>query len=63
MRVMKKLGFLLYIVIPALSVHLSLVFETAQGEDVEEIVSGIIIGLAIDLLFYAIYRIVKRITA
>ena len=57
---MKIIKYLMFVIIPLLSVFICLVFKVAQGEKVEEIVGGIIIGLVLDLIYLIIILITKR---
>lgn len=57
---MKIIKYLMFVIIPLLSVLICLVFKVAQGEKVEEIAGGIIIGLVLDLIYLIILLITKR---
>lgn len=57
---MKIIKYLMFVIIPLLSVFTCLVFKVAQGEKVEEIVGGIMIGLVLDLIYLIILLITKR---
>lgn len=57
---MKIIKYLMFVIIPLLSVFICLVFKVAQGEKVEEIAGGIIIGLVLDLIYLIILLITKR---
>lgn len=57
---MKIIKYLMFVVIPLLSVFICLAFKVAQGEKVEEIVGGIVIGLVLDLIYLIIILITKR---
>ena len=60
---MKIIKYLMFVIIPLLSVFTCLVFKVAQGEKVEEIVGGIMIGLVLDLIYLIIILITKRKTS
>ncbi len=57
---MKIIKYLMFVIIPLLSVFICLVFKVAQGEKVEEIAGGIIIGLVLDLIYLIILLLRKR---
>lgn len=57
---MKIIKYLMFVIIPLLSVLICLVFKVAQGEKVEEIAGGIIIGLVLDLIYLIILLLRKR---
>ncbi len=56
---MKIIKYLMFVIIPLLSVFTCLVFKVAQGEKVEEIVGGIMLGIVLDLI-YLIILLTKR---
>ena len=60
---MKIIKYLMFVIIPLLSVFTCLVFKVAQGEKIEEIVGGIMIGLVLDLIYLIILLITKRKTS
>ena len=60
---MKIIKYLMLVIIPLLSVFTCLVFKVAQGEKIEEIVGGIMIGLVLDLIYLIILLITKRKTS
>ena len=60
---MKIIKYLMFVIIPLLSVFTCLVFKVAQGEKVEEIVGGIMIGLVLDLIYLIFLLITKRKTS
>lgn len=57
---MKIIKYLMFVIIPLLSVFICLVFKVAQGEKVEEIVGGIMIGLVLNLIYLIILLLRKR---
>ena len=56
---MKIIKYLMFVIIPLLSVFTCLVFKVAQGEKVEEIGGGIMLGIVLDLI-YLIILLTKR---
>ena len=56
-KVKKIFKYSLFIIIPLLCVFLSVLFKIAQGEKNEEIVAGVMLGIALDLI-YSIYLLV-----
>ena len=60
---MKIIKYLMFVIIPSLSVLICLMFNFAQGEKVEEIVFGIMLGLVFDLIYLIILLITKRKTS
>ena len=46
----KNLKYLIYIVIPIIAVFLCRVLKLAQGEKVEEIIGGIMLGIFLDII-------------
>ena len=60
---MKIIKYLMFVIIPSLSLFICLVFKVAQGEKIEEIVGGIMIGLVLDLIYLIIPLITKRKTS
>ena len=55
---MKK--YLIYIVIPIISVFLCMILKVAQGEKNEEIIFGIMLGIFLDIIFYVIDKLKTR---
>lgn len=60
---MKIIKYLMFVIIPSLSVFICLVFKVAQGEKVEEIVFGIMVGIVLDLIYLIILLLRKRKTS
>ena len=60
---MKIIKYLMFVIIPSLSVLICLIFKFAQGEKVEEIVFGILLGIVLDLVYLIILLITKRKTS
>ena len=46
----KYLKYLIYIVIPIIAVFLCRVLKLAQGEKIEEIIGGIMLGIFLDII-------------
>lgn len=59
---LRIIKYLMFIFIPVLSVIICLSFRLAQGEIIEELVGGIIIGLILDLVYFIILLLVKKIS-
>ena len=59
---MKILKYLMFIILPALSVLFCLLFRVAQGERIEEIVFGLFLGIVFDFIYLIILLIIKRIS-
>ena len=56
----KYLKYLIYIVIPIISVFLCMILKVAQGEKNEEIIFGIMLGIFLDIIFYVIDKLKTR---
>lgn len=56
----RKWELVIYIVIPLISVFISRVFRLAQGEKLEEILSGIMVGILLDLFLAIIFLFIKK---
>ena len=56
----KYLKYLFYIVIPIIAVFLCRILKIAQGEKNEEIISGIMIGIFLDIIFYIIDKLDRK---
>ncbi len=54
-KIIDILKFLSFILIPAASVFLCLMFRIAQGEQNEEIVIGIMVGLVLDVIYALLF--------
>ncbi|MBQ3528136.1 MAG: hypothetical protein IJA52_06250 [Clostridia bacterium] len=48
----------LYFIIPALCIACFLLFEAAQGEKLEEILGGLLIGIALDFIYSLILLLI-----
>lgn len=52
--------YLMFIIIPFLSVILCMTFRIAQGEKTEEIVFGIMVGIVLNLIYSIVFLLVDR---
>ena len=59
-NVLKVLEYILFIIIPIVSVFLCRAFRIAQGEKNEEIVVGIMIGIVINLIYSFVLLFVSK---
>ena len=59
-NIINILKYLLFIIIPILSVFLCIAFKIAQGERNEEIVFGIMLGIVLDFVYSIILLIVNK---
>lgn len=59
-KILKVLEYILFIIIPIVSVFLCRAFRIAQGEKNEEIVIGIMIGIVIDMIYSFILFFVSK---
>ena len=59
-KILKVLVYILFIIIPMVSVFLCRAFRIAQGEKNEEIVIGIMIGILIDIIYSFILLFVSK---
>ena len=57
---MIKLQPIFYLLIPVISVAACRLLRVAQGEKTEEIISGIMIGIVLDLLFSVTLLIAEK---
>lgn len=53
----------LYFIIPALCVAFNMIFKTAQGEKLEELFGGLIIGFGLDVIYTVILFVFLTIAA
>lgn len=60
MKKIQKYSITIYIVIPIISVCLCRLLRIAQGEKNEEIVFGIMLGLALDLILCVVLWIFSK---
>lgn len=56
----KIFEYLLFIIIPLLSVLFCRVLKIAQGEKNEELVIGIMIGLILDLIYFIVLSVIEK---
>ena len=56
----KYLKYLFYIAIPIIAVFLCRILKVAQGEKNEEIISGIMIGIFLDIIFCIIDGVIDK---
>ena len=57
---MKIIKYLMFVIIPSLSVFICIVFKLAQGEKIEEIIFGLMLGFVLDLIYLIIFLLIKR---
>lgn len=50
-KIMNLLKYLMFILIPVLSVSICVLFRLAQGEKTEEIAFGIMVGILLDIIY------------
>lgn len=62
MKVRNILKYLLLIIIPIISVVLCMVFRLAQGERIEELVFGVMLGILLDFIYSIVLLFVSRIS-
>ena len=62
MKVRNILKYLLLIIIPIISVVLCIVFRLAQGERIEELVFGVMLGILLDFIYSIVLLFVSRIS-
>lgn len=55
-----KYKYLIYIVIPTITVFLCRILKIAQGEKNEEVIFGIMLGIFLDIIFYIIDKLKSR---
>lgn len=58
-NILTVLKYLLFIIIPTISVLLCILFRIAQGENNEEIVVGVLLGIVLDFI-YSIYLLITN---
>lgn len=54
------LKYLLFFIIPILSVFMCIVFRIAQGEKTEEIIFGVMLGIVLDFVYFIALLLIKR---
>lgn len=60
---MKIIKYLMFIIFPVLSVFICVMLRLAQGEKVEEIVFGIMLGFVLDIIYLVILLINKKVNS
>lgn len=60
MKVKNVFKYLMFLIIPALSVILCMALRIAQGERAEEIAVGVILGIVLNLIYAIVLLLVKR---
>ena len=61
-EVIRFLKYAMLIIIPALSVAVCVLFRVAQGEKTEEILFGVLVGFAVDIVYLVILILTDIIT-
>ena len=56
----KVIRYLMFLIIPLVSVLVCVLFRLAQGEKTEEVVFGIMLGVVLDLIYLVALLIVKK---
>lgn len=56
----KAIRYLMFLIIPAISVLVCVLFRLAQGEKTEEVVFGIMLGFVLDLVYLIALLIIKK---
>jgi len=59
-KIITTIKYLLYIIIPLLSVMLNVLLKTSQGERNEEIAFGILLGIILDFLYSILILITNK---
>lgn len=59
-KIKNTVKYLLFIIIPILSVFFCMLFEIAQGEKNEEIVFGVMLGIVLDFIYAISLLIINR---
>lgn len=59
-KVIITLRYVLFIIIPVLSVGFCMLFKIAQGEKSEEIVFGVMVGIALDFIYSIFLLLLSR---
>ena len=60
LKIINIFKYLLFIIIPFLSVVLCVVFRIAQGEKTEEIVFGVMLGIVLDFIYSIVLLLADR---
>ena len=56
----KGIRYLMFLIIPLVSVLVCVLFRLAQGEKTEEVVFGIMLGVVLDLIYLVALLIIKK---
>lgn len=56
----KVIRYLMFLIIPLVSVLVCVLFRLAQGEKTEEVVFGIMLGVVLDLIYLIALLIIKK---
>lgn len=56
----KAIRYLMFLIIPLVSVLVCVLFRLAQGEKTEEVVFGIMLGVVLDLIYLTALLIIKK---
>ena len=56
----KVIRYLMFLIIPLVSVLICILFRLAQGEKTEEVVFGIMLGVVLDLIYLIALLIIKK---
>lgn len=56
----KVIRYLMFLIIPLVSVLVCVLFRLAQGEKTEEVVFGIMLGVVLDLIYLVALLIIKK---
>ena len=56
----KAIRYLMFLIIPLVSVLVCVLFRLAQGEKTEEVVFGIMLGVVLDLIYLIALLIIKK---
>ena len=59
-NIINILKYLMFVIIPILSVFLCMAFKISQGEMNEEIVFGIMLGIVLDFIYSIILLIINK---
>ena len=56
----KVIRYLMFLIIPLVSVLVCVLFRLAQGEKTEEVVFGTMLGVVLDLIYLVALLIIKK---
>ena len=60
LKIFNILKYLMFLIIPFLSVFICVVFRLAQGEKNEEIAFGVMVGVVLDLIYSIILLLMDK---